>query len=331
MTHSPSHRPDRRAALRTFGTTALTLPAPAWAQGRWPERPIQLLVPFGAGGVADITARAFGEAMGQRLGQPFVIDNRPSAGSIIASQAVLSAKPDGHTLLLMSNGHAVSVGLFKKLPYDPLKDFAPISTLGSFDLGIFVAASSPLRSLGALLAQARAQPGRLNVGTIAVGSTQHLAAKLFETTTGIEVVDVPYKSSPALLTALRGGDIDVAFEITTPMLSQVQGGAVRALAVTADRRNPALPDVPTVAEAGVANYEVTSWNALAAPAGTPPAVIEQLNQAVREATQNAAVKDKLTRLGMRLAASTPAEQSRLLAGEIKRWGGVIRAAGIQPD
>jgi tripartite-type tricarboxylate transporter receptor subunit TctC len=231
----------------------------------------------------------------------------------------------------MSNGHAVSVGLFKKLPYDPLKDFAPISTLGSFDLGIFVAASSPLRSLGALLAQARAQPGRLNVGTIAVGSTQHLAAKLFETTTGIEVVDVPYKSSPALLTALRGGDIDVAFEITTPMLSQVQGGAVRALAVTADRRNPALPDVPTVAEAGVANYEVTSWNALAAPAGTPPAVIEQLNQAVREATQNAAVKDKLTRLGMRLAASTPAEQSRLLAGEIKRWGGVIRAAGIQPE
>lgn len=330
MTQTPPRRPDRRVALHTLGATALTLATPGWAQGRWPDKPILLLVPFGAGGVADITARAFGEAMGQRLGQPFIIDNRPSAGSIVASQAVATAKPDGNTLLLMSNGHAVSVGLFKKLPYDPLKDFAPISTLGSFDLGVFVAANSPIKSLGALLAQARARPG-MNVGTIAIGSTQHLAAKLFEMTTGISVVTVPYKSSPAVLTALRAGEIDVAFEINSPMLSQVQAGVVRVLAVTGDRRNPALPDVPTVAEAGVANYEVASWNALAAPAGTPAAVIEQLNQAVREATQNAAVKDRLTRMGMRLAASTPAEQSRLLASDIRRWGGVIRAAGIQPE
>jgi tripartite-type tricarboxylate transporter receptor subunit TctC len=323
----------RRRALAWIGAAALPAASTpqALAQGRYPDKPIQLLVPFGPGGIADITARAVAEVMSQRLGQPIVVDNRPSAGSIVASQAVASARPDGHTLLLMSNGNAVSVGLFKKMPYDTQKAFAAISTLGYFDLGVFAPANSRYSRLADVVAFAKAQPGKLNVGTIAVGSTQHLAAKLFETVAGVDVLVVPYKASPALLTALRSGEIDVAFEIVGPMLPQVQAGVVKVLGVSSDQRNPALPDVPTVAQAGVAGYNVASWNALAAPAGTPVEVIQVLNRAARDAVASPAVRDKLGKLGMRVAASSPAELDRLLAGEIKRWGDVIRAAKIEPE
>jgi tripartite-type tricarboxylate transporter receptor subunit TctC len=319
----------RRRALTWLGAAAM--PGFAHAQARYPDKPIQLLVPFGPGGIADITARAVAEVMSRRLGQPIVVDNRPSAGSIIASQAVASARPDGYTLLLMSNGNAVSVGLFKKLPYDTRKDFAAISTLGFFDIGLFASSGARFASLKDVIAHAKANPGKLNVGTIAAGSTQHLASKLFETVAGLDALIVPYKGSPAVLTALRAGEIDVAFEIVGPMLPHVQAGVVKALAVSSDRRNPALPDVPTVMEAGVSGYNVASWNALAAPAGTPPEVIEVLNRAAREAVASTAVRDKLGKLGVRVAAGTPAELEQLLVGEIKRWGDVIRAAKIEPE
>jgi tripartite-type tricarboxylate transporter receptor subunit TctC len=319
----------RRRTLALLGAAAL--PGVGRAQARFPEKPITLIVPFAPGGIADITARAVSEVMGQRLGQTIVVDNRPSAGSIVASQAVATARPDGHTLLLMSNGNAVSVGLFKKLPYDTRKSFAAISTLGYFDLGFFVPAGSRFASLKDVVAHAKANPGKLNVGTISAGSTQHLAAKMFETVAGIEPVLVPYKGSPAVVAALRSGEIDLAFEILGPMLPQVQAGVVKALAVSSDRRNPALPEVPTAIEAGVAGYNVASWNALAAPAGTPAAVIEVLNRAAREAVATPAVRDKLAKLGMRVSASSPAELEKLLASEIDRWGAVIRAAKIEPE
>jgi len=320
---------DRRQTLLSLG--GLIAAPRAFAQGRFPERAITVLVPFAPGGIADITARAVGEHMAKTLGQPVVIENKPSAGSIVASQAVATARPDGHTLLLMSNGNAVSVGLFKKLPYDPQKDFAPISTLGYFDLGIFVAANSRFANLKALLDYAKANPGKLNVGTIAPGSTQHLSAKLFETVAGIDALVVPYKGSPAVLTALRAGEIDVAFEIAGPMVPQVQAGVVKALAVSSDQRNPALPEVPTAAQAGLAGYNVASWNALAAPKGTPPEVLETLGKAVREAVASAAVREKLGKLGMRVQGSSGAELQALLASETQRWGGVIRAARIEPE
>lgn len=321
----------RRVAGFVVGLGLGALAAPGAAQSRFPERAITLLVPFAPGGIADLTARAVAEQMAKSLGVPVVVDNRPSAGSIVASQAVATARPDGHTLLLMSNGNAVSVGLFRKLPYDPLKDFAPITTLGYFDIGVFVAASGRFATLRDAVAFAKANPGKLNVGTIAPGSTQHLAAKLFETTAGIDVLSVPYKGSPAVLQALRAGEVDLAFEIVGPMVPQVAAGVVRALAVSSGERNPALPDVPTVQQAGVAGYDVASWNALAAPAGTPPEVIERLGRAARDAVATAAVRDKLGRLGMRLRSSSPAELQALLAAEIRRWGEVIRKAGIEPE
>jgi tripartite-type tricarboxylate transporter receptor subunit TctC len=336
----PTPRHDAMDTIKRRRQTLLALAASAaapgaWAQARFPERAITILVPFAPGGIADITARAVGEHMAKALGQAVVIENKPSAGSIVASQAVATAKPDGHTLLLMSNANAVSVGLFKKLPYDPVKDFAPVSTLGYFDLGIFVAApasgSPRFANLQAVLDFAKANPGKLNVGTIAPGSTQHLSAKLFETVAGIDVLVVPYKGSPAVLTALRAGEIDIAFEIAGPMVPQVHSGAVRALAVTSDQRNPALPEVPTVMQAGVAGYNVASWNALAAPAGTPPEVLATLGKAAREAVASAAVRERLSKLGMRVQGSSPAELQALLGNEIQRWGGVIRAAKIEPE
>jgi tripartite-type tricarboxylate transporter receptor subunit TctC len=323
--------PDRRRwLLATAAGSLLAAATPARAQPpRFPNRPITLVVPFAPGGVADLTARAVGEALGRQLGQPVVVDNRPSAGSIVASQAVAHAAPDGHTLLLMSNGNAVSVGLFRKLGYDPVRDFAPISTLGFFDLGLFAAANGRFATLADALGFARAHPGQLNVGTVTVGSTQHLAAKLFETRAGISALVVPYKGSPAVLAALRSGEIDLAVEILSPMLPQVHAGVVRALAVSGDHRHPALPGVPTAAQAGVVGFQVASWNALAAPAGTPAAVIETLNRAVREALASAAVQQRLQPLGLRLAASSPTELQALLTSEIQRWGEVIRAAKIE--
>lgn len=301
------------------------------AQSRFPDKPISLLVPFAPGGIADLTARAVAEPMARSLGQPVVVENRPSAGSIVASQAVATARPDGHTLLLMSNGHAVSVGLFRKLPYDTQRDFAAVGTLGFFDIGIFVAAGSRFATLRDALNFARAHPGKLNVGTIAPGSTQHLSAKLFETVAGIDALVVPYKGSPAVLTALRSGEVDLVFEVVGPMLPQVGAGVVRALAVSSDRRSPALPEVPTVMQAGVAGYNVASWNAIAAPAGTPPEVVDRLNRALREAVATPAVQERLGKLGMRLQAGTPAELQALLGSEIRRWGEVIRAAKIEPE
>jgi tripartite-type tricarboxylate transporter receptor subunit TctC len=319
----------RRLALSTL--LLLGLPGLASGQGAWPERPITLVVPFGPGGIADLTARTVAQAMSATLKVPIVVDNKPSAGSIVGSAAVAQAAPDGHTLLLMSNANAVSASLFRKLPFDVQKDFAPIGTLGVFDLALFVAEGARFKSMRELLDEAKARPGKLTLGTIAVGSTQNLSAELFKARTGADVLIVPYKGSPAVLTALRAGEIDAAFEILGPMLPQLQAKVVRALAVTSDQRFQALPEVPTMMQAGVANYDVASWNALAAPARTPPAVIERLNAAANDALKTPAVRDRLLALGVRPQGGTPQQLATLLASEVAHWREVIRAAKIEPE
>ena len=318
----------RRALLALAGCG---LARSAFAQAAWPTRPITLVVPFAPGGIADLTARTVAQSMGRSLGTAIVVDNRPSAGIVVASTAVAKAAPDGYTLLLMSNANAVSTGLFRKLPFDVVKDFAPITTLGFFDLGVFVVGGSPLRSLGDVVAQAKANPGRLTIGTIAVGSSQHLAAELFKTKAGIDALIVPYKGTPAVLTALRAGEIDVAFEILGPMLPQVSAKAVRVLAVTSDKRPAGLPEVPTVGEAGVPGYVVASWNALAAPVATPAAVIERLHAAAVAALAQPGVRQRLQELGVRAESGSPKQLEALLSSEIRRWGEVIRAAKIEPE
>lgn len=308
--------------LAAHAATAQTT-APAF-----PTKPIKIVVPFGAGGVADLTARTVAQKLSESLGQPVVIDNKPGAGGVVAGDAVAKAEADGYTLLLMSNGTAVSAGLFKSLPFDPVRDFAPVSTLGFFDIAIVVPADSKFKTLGELLANARANPGKLNVGSINIGSTQNLAAELFKSSSGADVQIVPFNGTPAVITALRGGQIDAAVEILGPVLPQINAKALRALAVTGDKRAAVLPDVPTAKESGLPTYVAASWNALAAPAKTPKEVIARLNKEIVAALNAPDVKKRLHDLNVEARSSTPQQASELLASEIKRWGDVITRAKI---
>ena len=295
----------------------------------YPTKPLRIVVPFGAGGVADLTARTVAQKMSEGLGQSVVIDNRPGAGGIVAAEMVAKSEPDGHTLLLMSNANAVSAGLFKSLPFDPIKDFTPVSLMGTFDLAIVTSAESRFQSLSELLAWAKANPGKLNIGSINIGSTQHLTAELFKSAAGLEAQVVPFNGTPAVMTALRGGQIDVAVEVLSPVLPQIKGGALRALAVTGQKRNMALPQVPTAKEAGVPNLVSSSWNGLGAPAKTPKAVVDRLNKEINVALQNPAVRQKLLDLNVEPHPSTVVQAHDWLETEIKRWGDVIQRAGIQ--
>lgn len=318
----------RRRLMMAGAALPLTFAVPRVQADTLGARPVRIVVPFGAGGIADLTARAVAQAMADQLKTQAVIENKPGAGGIAAGETVARAAADGHTLLLMSNGNAVSVNLFKSLPFDTVRDFAPVCGLGSFGLGIVVPANSPHRSLGDLLAYARANPGKLNFGTINIGSTQNLAGELFRTRAGIDAQIVPFNGTPALLTALRGGHVDAGVEILGPLKSQLNPGGVRLLAVTSRRRAAEFPEVPTAVEAGVADYEASSWNALAAPARTPVSIINQLNQAARAALDSPEVRKRLAELGVEPIGGTPAALGELLASEIQRWGEVIARAGI---
>ena len=318
----------RRALLCAgLSLSARALPLAAWAQA-FPSKPLRIVVPFAAGGAGDLTARIVGAELSQSLGQPVTIENRPGAGGVVAAETVARAEPDGHTLFLMSNGTAVTASLFKSLPYDTLKDLAPVSTLGTFDLAVLVPADSPYRSLGELVAFAKAHPGKLNIGSINIGSTQNLAAELFKSSAEIEAQIVPFNGTPALVGALRGRQVDVGVEILGPALAQIKGGAFRALAVTGRKRSSALPEVPTAAEAGVKGFQASSWNALAVPGKTPRPVVDRLNRDIVAALARPEVRKKLADLNIDADPSTPEEAAQLLAADIRRWGAVIERANI---
>ncbi len=315
---------NRRALVAVL---AATLSSAGWAQS-FPSKPLRIIVPFGAGGVADLTARTVGQKLSQTLGQPVVIENKPGAGGIGAADTVAKSAPDGHTLLLMSNASAVTATLFNKLPYDTVKDFTPVSTLGFFDIAVVTATESKFKTLGEVLAYAKANPGKLNVGSINIGSTQNLAAELFKSNTGVDMQIVPFNGTPAVVNALRGGQIDVAVEIVSPIMGQIKGGALRALAITDTERSALLPDVPTTKEAGLPNYQASSWNALAVPAGTPKDVVARLHREIAAAVKDPEVSKKLRDLNIEPRSSTPEQTQAFLQSEIKRWGDVIVKANI---
>lgn len=316
----------RRHFLAT-GAAGVLLPALAQAQS-FPSKPIRIIVPFGPGGIADLTARAVANKLGEGLHQSVIIDNKPGAGGVVAGEVVAKSEPDGHTLLLMSNGTAVSAGLFKSLPFDAQKDFAPVITLGFFDIAVLVAANSRFQSMQEMLAYAKANPGKLNIATINIGSTQHLAAELLKTSAGVDFQVVPFNGSPAVLTALRGGQVDAVVEILGPMMGQIASKTVRPLAVMGVKRASLLADVPTVAESGVRGFDVASWNALAAPARTPPQVIALLNREANKALGNADLRKQLAALNVTPAGGTPEQLRDLLASEVKRWSEVITRANV---
>jgi tripartite-type tricarboxylate transporter receptor subunit TctC len=307
---------------------AAAVPALGTAQN-FPTKPIRIVVPFGAGGVADLTARAVAQKLAaDAFKQGVIVENKPGAGGIVAGETVAKADADGHTLLLMSNGTAVSAGLFEKLPFDAMKDFAHVGTLGFFDLAFLTAANSKFQNMAEVLAFAKANPGKLNVATISIGSTQHLAAELLKTSAGVDFQVVPFNGSPAVLTALRGGQVDAAVEILGPMIPQINAKAVRAMAVMGKARAPQLPDVPTMAESGVRGFDVASWNALAAPAKTPPAVIATLNREINKVLAMPDLQKQLAELNVAARGGTPEQLRELLGSEIRRWSDVIVKAKV---
>lgn len=292
------------------------------------DKPMRIVVPFGAGGVADVTARIVAQQLSAQLGQSVVIENKPSAGGIVAADSVVRSAADGHTLFLMSNGSAVTVNMFKQLPFDMVKDLMPVSTLGYFDIGVVADASAPFQSVADVVQFAQAHPGQLNIGSINVGSTQHLAAELFKSTAGLDAHIIPFNGTPAVTTALRGKQVDVAVEILAPITGQIQSKALKLLAVTGAQRSALLPGVATAQEQGVEGFVASSWNALAVPAGTPADVVARLNAAIVAAVQHPDVVQKLRTQHVQAQASTPAEAAELLRSEIAHWGQVIEAAQI---
>jgi tripartite-type tricarboxylate transporter receptor subunit TctC len=294
----------------------------------FPTKPIRMVVPFGPGGVGDITARIVAPKLGENLGQQVLVENRPGAGGVIAAEVVAHAEPDGHTLLLITNGNAVSQALFKSLPYDPVNDFALISTIGYFSMVIVTDAKSQAKTIKDVIAMAKANPGKMNIGSITAGGTQHLAAELFRSSAGIDAQVIPHKTTGEVLTAVRNGGVDLGVEFISPMLGSIRAGTLRALAVTAAKRFPGLPDVPTVIESGVPGYDVASWNGLAAPAKTPRAVIERLHEALVKGIAAPDAQKRFQDLGVDARTNTPAEFREFFVSESKRWTEVVERAKI---
>lgn len=302
---------------------------PARAQSDYPNRPVHLIVPYGPGGVADVNMRIVADKLSERLKQPFVVENRPGAGSIVAAKAVATAAPDGYTVLMTGNNSAIAAALFEALPYNILTDFASTSTTGFFDLLILTKAGSPLKSVQEFVNAARANPGKMNIATTPPGSTQNLAAELLRSMAGINVAIVTFRTSGDMMTALLRGDIDVAFEFYAAASGLIANKQLIAVASTGPKRSVYLPDVPTVQESGVKDYEALSWTGISVPAATPQPVVQVLTKAINDVLPAPAVQEKARTLGLEVRGSTPEEMTARMKNDIAKWSAVIEKAGIQ--
>jgi tripartite-type tricarboxylate transporter receptor subunit TctC len=320
----------RRAVIAGLAAAGLAFAtAPVLAQGKYPDKPVKIVLPFGAGGVADITTRLVADKLGEKLGQRFVVENNAGAGGIAAARAVLQSPADGYTLAVLTNGTAVSVGLFKSLPFDPVKDFAPVSAMGYFDLVLVTNANGPYKTLGDFIKAAKEKPGQLNVGTIAAGSSQNLGAELFKSVSGLDFVIVPFKTSGEVLVGLERNDVQMAAEFYAALRGGLDAKKFIPVAISGTKRGAYLPDAPTAKEAGEPKWEVTSWNAIFAPAGTPADVVATLNKALNEVLADPDVRKKALELGIDARGSTPQEIQDRLKADIVKWGQVIDKAKIE--
>jgi tripartite-type tricarboxylate transporter receptor subunit TctC len=306
----------------------LGIPLAAQAESKYPSQPIYFVVPFGVGGLADISMRLVAQKMGERYNEKIIIENRPGAGGVAAATTVLRAAHDGYTLAVFANGTAISKSLFK-LPFDPVKDFTPISTVAYFDLILMTSTQGKIHNMADLLAESKKR--QLTLGTINPGSTQNLSAELFRSTAKLNAVVVPFKTTADVVSALVRGDIDVGFESYAAVKGSIDGGRIMPIAATGHQRSAWLPKVPTVRESGIPSYEVTGWNALFAPAGTPSAVIQVLNRQINEVMQLPDIRKRFQDLGTEAKGSTPAEMGAILSSDINKWAAVIKQAGIQPQ
>ena len=302
----------------------------AAAQPAYPNKPIRLLVGFAAGGGTDILARALGQPLGELLGQQVTIDNRAGAGGIIATELGAKAAPDGYTLLVGSSaGFAINPNLMAKLPYDPVKDFAPVGMFATLSYALDVHPSLPARTLRDFVALARSRPGAINYGSAGQGSSTHLAIEQFALMAGIQMTHVPYKGNTPAMTALMSGEVAMVFDPVLTSLPMVKSGRVRALAVTTARRSVLLPEVPTVAQAGLQDFEAGNWFGIFAPAGTPREVVERVNGAINQVMTRPDMKDKLTGQGAEALTGSPADLASLVRRELIKFAKIIKAARVR--
>jgi len=321
-----------RAAVATVVCAAAALAAPNVHAQAYPSKTVSLIVPFAAGGPADVVARLLGQKIAPELGQPVIVENRPGAGGTIAAAAVAKAPPDGHTILFVTAGHAGAAALYPSLPFDPVKDFAPVVGIAATPIVVVVNAASKYRTLSDLIADARARPGKLNFAGGGGGATvTNLAAEVFRSEMKLDVTNVPYKGSAPALVALIAGEIDYSFDNLSAVLGQIKAGKLRALAVTTRNRSSALPDVPTIAEGVLPGFEASTWFGILAPKGTPPVVVERLNRDFNAALRAPDTQARLKELGADPTGGSPAEFGSFLAAETTRWGGVIRKLGLKAE
>ncbi len=333
MSGSTKRARGRRFSLLSLVVliVALLVPGPGQAQlsSGYPNRPVRIIVPYGPGGVADTTTRILAQKLQEKLGQQFVIDNRPGAGGIVAAKAGSAAAPDGYTLTLTGNGTAISKSLFKSIPYDVLKDFSSISVMAWLDLLFAAKADGPLKTVGDIIAAAKKSPGKLNVGTIAPGSTQHLSAVLFKYTADVDIQIVTFRTTPELVTAMLRGDIDVGIDYLAGFRASMNDKQLRAVASTGEKRSRSTPDVPTVSESGLPNFVVTSWNAVSAPAGTPDEIVRMLSREINAALKLPDVQEKALQFGLDARGTTPEEMQARMRADIDKWAAVIEKAGLE--
>jgi tripartite-type tricarboxylate transporter receptor subunit TctC len=317
-----------RAALAALVISIVGLPPSLFAQD-WPKQPIRIVVGFGAGGGTDIAARIVAQPLSELLGQPVVVENRVGGGGTTAAEAVARAPKDAYTALMMSNAHAVSAAVYKTLRYDPIADFQMVSMVGTAGLVLVTTPNFPAKDLKEVIAQAKANPGKLNFGSPGVGTTQHFAAEYMKQLAGLDIQHVPYRSTPAALTGLIAGEVQLVVELVQTVQAQIQAGTLRAIAVTSPQRFPAVPDIPTFAESGLPGYDVTSWYGLSFPAGTPSGIVERTNTALRSLLATEAVRTQILKVGALVRSSTPDELKAHIAEEITKWKAVREKANIE--
>lgn len=323
----------RRLMLGAIAAATLAAaPFTAGAQAAYPAKPINLVVPFSAGGTTDILARIVGEALKKELGQPVIIDNRAGAGGNIGAALAAKAAPDGYTLFMGTVGtHAINASLYRKMPFDHVKDFAPLTRVAMVPNLLVAHPSRPYRNVKELIAFAKANPGKVNFGSSGNGSSIHLSGELFNTLAKVDMVHVPYKGSAPAVTDLVGGQIDLMFDNMPSAIQHVRSGRLKAIAVTTAGRSPELPDVPTIAEAGVPGYEATSWFGMFAPGATPAPVVAKLNAALVKLLADPEVKKKFAEQGAEAVADTPEQFAAFIKAETAKWSQVVKASGASVD
>lgn len=329
MTHPIGTRSHARLSVVTALCALIASVGLSQAQTNYPDKPVRIMVPYGAGGVADVTTRLVAQKLSEQMGQSFVIENRPGAGGIVGAKAVLASPADGYTLFLAGNGSAISESLFKALPFNVVRDFAPVSALAQFDMLLATKSDSQLETVAKIVAFAKTNPGKLNFGTIATGSTQHLSAELFKMTTRAQAPIIIYKTTPELVTAILRGDVDVGFDYYAAFAPTIVNKQMKVIATSGEQKSPQLPDAPTVKESGYPDYVVTSWNALQGPAGIPKDVVTKLNEQVVAVLKMPEIQKRMGDLGMQPMIGSPEFLEERMKADIAKWAKVIQAAGIE--